>query len=138
MYLWYSEQLQVMEDIRNYSCELLSKTCIFDILNNRGDEQIGLYELWIAFKNLYLWYSEQRIALPVSGWESCELLSKTCIFDILNNARGNELRKPYVVNCFQKLVSLIFWTTTGKIYIAQDRLWIAFKNLYLWYSEQHE
>ena len=34
-----------MEDIRNYSCELLSKTCIFDILNNRGDEQIGLYEL---------------------------------------------------------------------------------------------
>ena len=40
--------------------------------------------------------------------ERCELLSKTCIFDILNNQPKEIENHLIVVNCFQKLVSLIF------------------------------
>ena len=43
------------------------------------------WKLWIAFKSLYLWYSRQR-------WET-----RSYIF--------------WVVNCFQKFISLIFETT---------------------------
>ena len=92
--------------------------------------------LWIAFKKLYLWYSEQQ----KSNWQpihvSCELLSKNCIFDILNNNMTKIYKWWFVVNCFQKIVSLIFWTTTRAFYKRIGQLWIAFKKLYLWYSEQ--
>ena len=143
-------------------CELLSKTCIFDILNNLSSLfclirsvvncfqklvslifwttdklwQLMRDELWIAFKNLYLWYSEQLCQLYFQSSICCELLSKTCIFDILNNRTLPLGLQPIVVNCFQKLVSLIFWTTMLLNGYAMLMLWIAFKNLYLWYSEQ--
>ena len=42
------------------SCDLLSKICIFDILNNRRVRDLHKRMLWFAFKNLYLWYSEQH------------------------------------------------------------------------------
>ena len=92
--------------------------------------------LWIAFKNLYLWYSEQHMLMAPQPYLCCELLSKTCIFDILNNCPNDNLPATHVVNCFQKLVSLIFWTTLDIEVGAHVMLWIAFKNLYLWYSEQ--
>ncbi len=38
----------------------------------------------------------------------CELLSKNCIFDILNNFPVVAFTASRVVNCFQKIVSLIF------------------------------
>jgi len=38
----------------------------------------------------------------------CELLSKNCIFDILNNFTNAVSLQNEVVNCFQKIVSLIF------------------------------
>ena len=41
----------------------------------------------------------------------CELLSEVSIFDIRNNVNGQYNCLRYVVNCFQKLVSLIFGTT---------------------------
>ena len=144
------------------SCELLSKNCIFDILNNIEHGRTVLNKvvncfqkivslifwttfkifltigctLWIAFKKLYLWYSEQRRVEDVWTANGCELLSKNCIFDILNNSLlvGDVTSK--VVNCFQKIVSLIFWTTDSPLLSINDLLWIAFKKLYLWYSEQ--
>ena len=45
---------------------------------------------------------------------SCELLSKVDIFDIRNNAEDFDLIIQLVVNCSQKLISLIFGTTTIK------------------------
>ena len=42
---------------------------------------------------------------------SCELLSKVDIFDIRNNQKLLELVDVGVVNCSQKLISLIFGTT---------------------------
>ena len=162
LYLWYSEQLFVIFNVRHSCCELLSKTCIFDILNNEQRinnttltvvncfqklvslifwttpyRKLSFHEpLWIAFKNLYLWYSEQRNAIPSLLFACCELLSKTCIFDILNNLVSDQTFEDVVVNCFQKLVSLIFWTTIILQVLSNLPLWIAFKNLYLWYSEQ--
>ena len=147
----------------SWSCELLSKVCIFDILNNkpngRASEQLVVncfqkfvslifwttvdltmsfkYMLWIAFKSLYLWYSEQQLYYSLQNQYCCELLSKVCIFDILNNLFSFNLYIAYVVNCFQKFVSLIFWTTEPHILQRSSPLWIAFKSLYLWYSEQH-
>ena len=38
----------------------------------------------------------------------CELLSKVCIFDILNNRCKEKHTLAAVVNCSQKFVSLIF------------------------------
>ena len=87
-------------------CELLSKTCIFALWNN----------------SLQLWITEQN---------SCELLSKTCIFALWNNLPADTIRNWIVVNCFQKLVSLLFETTQDSVSIQPGPLWIAFKNLYL-------
>ena len=44
--------------------------------------------------------------------ERCELLSEVSIFDIRNNHFFYFKSLLYVVNCFQKLVSLIFGTTS--------------------------
>ena len=142
-------------------CELLSKNCIFDILNNFQIPATAKRWLWIAFKKLYLWYSEQHQVRTVIGEISCELLSKNCIFDILNNLIRIFRQVVAVVNCFQKIVSLIFWTTKMRFSFTKSGcellskncifdilnnlenfsnprtlLWIAFKKLYLWYSEQ--
>ena len=162
LYLWYSEQRRATLNLRLISCELLSKVCIFDILNNAklGDSHnrsvVNCFQkfvslifwttsfaagmsprpLWIAFKSLYLWYSEQQQGQRVSPKQCCELLSKVCIFDILNNRDIFLITAYIVVNCFQKFVSLIFWTTFRCVNIFIWVLWIAFKSLYLWYSEQ--
>ena len=119
-------------------CELLSKTCIFDILNN--------YEVWFnshwtvvnCFQKLVSLIFWTTFTLADEQAERCELLSKTCIFDILNNCCSSWPRDRHVVNCFQKLVSLIFWTTLYQKNSISQKLWIAFKNLYLWYSEQQK
>ena len=92
--------------------------------------------LWIAFKSLYLWYSEQQIVSNKVFTSGCELLSKVCIFDILSNSSISYRLFSVVVNCFQKFVSLIFWATQRSKASAEKGLWIAFKSLYLWYSEQ--
>ena len=92
--------------------------------------------LWIALKSWYLWYSEQRITGIHGRAKCCELLSKVDIFDIRNNRFGVRLATLLVVNCSQKLISLIFGTTVGIRTTRCHRLWIALKSWYLWYSEQ--
>ena len=44
-------------------------------------------------------------------WQSCDLLSKNCIFVLTNNVVGDATINGSVVICFQKIVSL-FWRTT--------------------------
>jgi len=162
LYLWYSEQLVRFNPKVCKCCELLSKNCIFDILNNcflllsLQKSVVNCFQkivslifwttimsnstnerrLWIAFKKLYLWYSEQLACVLWRCRARCELLSKNCIFDILNNPVPEDSTPEQVVNCFQKIVSLIFWTTLLPLGHARPKLWIAFKKLYLWYSEQ--
>jgi len=54
---------------------------------------------------------------PQSG---CELLSKVDIFDIRNNKKRENNKCKVVVNCSQKLISLIFGTTARtKAYIEK-------------------
>ena len=69
--------------------------------------------LWIAFKSLYLWYSKQPRNNDITFTAGCELLSKVYIFDIRNNLGRKKPLFGYVVNCFQKFISLIFETTTS-------------------------
>jgi len=47
----------------------------------------------------------------LTGFGGCELLSKVDIFDIRNNAGEKSYPSTGVVNCSQKLISLIFGTT---------------------------
>ncbi len=92
-------------------CELLSKVDIFDIRNNLTQYKERSIQLWIALKSWYLWYSEQRVVEYDNRNISCELLSKVDIFDIRNNSNEKSLYRVSVVNCSQKLISLIFGTT---------------------------
>ena len=135
-YLWYSEQLFIRffscERVVNCSqklislifgttprlllrwplcCELLSKVDIFDIRNNMDGIEVCQDLLWIALKSWYLWYSEQLTFSIVILY--------------------------HVVNCSQKLISLIFGTTWILWSYLPNLLWIALKSWYLWYSEQH-
>ena len=115
LYLWYSEQPLVAVLFILRSCELLAKVCIFDILNNIKKNVFTLLELWIARKSLYLWYSEQQAEAVQFWYGRCELLAKVCIFDILNNNWKRTMLTRMVVNCSQKFVSLIFWTTNANV-----------------------
>ena len=95
-------------------------------------------ELWIALKSWYLWYSEQLKAKSKRSKQCCELLSKVDIFDIRNNQTPSYQSFCLVVNCSQKLISLIFGTTNKRLSLSGAQLWIALKSWYLWYSEQHK
>ena len=53
---------------------------------------------------------------------SCELLSKVDIFDIRNNAEDFDLIIQLVVNCSQKLISLIFGTTNSHKLLSEMQL----------------
>ena len=144
-------------------CDLLSKVCIFGIRNNVWWNVITIhfvvtcsqkfvslvsgttcdrqsfydYELWLALKSLYLWYPEQPEMRPVTDWDSCDLLSKVCIFGIRNNAWLSMMHLSSVVTCSQKFVSLVSGTTKAWTRDGHSRLWLALKSLYLWYPEQH-
>ena len=92
--------------------------------------------LWFAFKKLYLCSDEQLEIMSKLVAESCDLLSKNCIFVLTNNLISIVRLILQVVICFQKIVSL-FWRTTYCDGIASGmRLWFAFKKLYLCSDEQ--
>ena len=111
-YLWYSEQPPLRNPSNRFGCELLSKVDIFDIRNNGDTVVYDTEELWIALKGWYLWYSEQPFVLQPEIINSCELLSKVDIFDIRNNFCKYMPIAGIVVNCSQRLISLIFGTTS--------------------------
>jgi len=56
----------------------------------------------------------------VAGNDCCELLSKVDIFDIRNNQRMLQKHTQIVVNCSQKLISLIFGTTKMAWFALQE------------------
>ena len=58
---------------------------------------------------------EQHESTNPNPQSRCELLSKVDIFDIRNNCKDKSIYRETVVNCSQKLISLIFGTTN--IYI---------------------
>ena len=92
--------------------------------------------LWFAFKKLYLCSDEQPFFWNVDVMLCCDLLSKNCIFVLTNNIVFWKLGRLFVVICFQKIVSL-FWRTTGEFDgMDVNKLWFAFKKLYLCSDEQ--
>ena len=135
-YLWYSEQHSgrcvLFRGVVNCSQKLISLifgTTTFDMIPQ-------CLSLWIALKSWYLWYSEQPLATAYNHGLGCELLSKVDIFDIRNNLVLGKNPDRFVVNCSQKLISLIFGTTKFIVISVIVLLWIALKSWYLWYSEQ--
>ena len=61
----------------------------------------------------------------------CELLSKIIIFVMKDNSFYFNKRTERVVNCFQKLLSSWWRTTSIVSVLVACPLWIAFKNYYL-------
>ena len=108
LYLWSDKQR--LHKIYDYeiSCDLLSKNCIFDLINNTLSLLWVLKVLWFAFKKLYLWSDKQPSSAAPGNGVSCDLLSKNCIFDLINNLSGVVGALNVVVICFQKIVSLIW------------------------------
>ena len=87
--------------------------------------------LWIAFKNYYLRDEGQQFWKTPAGRECCELLSKIIIFVMKDNLITGTPFSLKVVNCFQKLLSSWWRTTTESAINQLGLLWIAFKNYYL-------
>ena len=87
--------------------------------------------LWIAFKNYYLRDEGQLYNVIAVPLESCELLSKIIIFVMKDNVVSEGEIMLTVVNCFQKLLSSWWRTTSGNTSYSRLLLWIAFKNYYL-------
>ena len=95
------------------SCELLSKIIIFVMKDNHKTFVPTIHMLWIAFKNYYL-RDEGQPAIERGGVErGCELLSKIIIFVMKDNMIKRFAKLSPVVNCFQKLLSS-WWRTTSR------------------------
>ena len=108
LYLWSDKQQNSKIVYCMLSCDLLSKNCIFDLINNGvAPRSIGEV-LWFAFKKLYLWSDKQLLKPKYRDVLSCDLLSKNCIFDLINNFWTYQKLSHVVVICFQKIVSLIW------------------------------
>jgi len=159
--LWCREQQQC-ENVRNsQGCDLLSKFSIFDVVNNQSPA-LPRYAMVVIclqnFRSLMSWttYKIRRIE-----GDSCDLLSKFSIFDVVNNKFSGWCYNLHVVICFQNFRSLMSWTTaptyqqvpfrcdllskfsifdvvnnpaTG--FIIYLMLWFAFKIFDLWCREQ--
>ena len=136
MYLWYSEQRLTSGGFITISCDLVTKKCIFDILNNfiTARSPSCIVVIWLQ-KNVSLIFWTTGI-IPELQDESCDLVTKKCIFDILNNGDSSDKWKKEVVIWLQKNVSLIFWTTRHSMQFPHPMLWFGYKKMYLWYSEQ--
>ena len=113
----------------NCSQKLIS--LIFGTTDNFDDMKELL--LWIALKSWYLWYSEQLGCYVNAIQISCELLSKVDIFDIRYNMPIWGIICGMVVNCSQKLISLIFGTTVSLLLLSKGVV-NCLKSWYLWYS----
>ena len=156
-YLRDEGQLQNIDGLDLESCELLSKIIIFVMKDNTSLcvlasvivvncfqkllsswwRTTGLVSvepdtpLWIAFKNYYLRDEGQLCANFNVNPDSCELLSKIIIFVMKDNLCVLSSCLDAVVNCFQKLLSS-WWRTTSQCTVPLGfLLWIAFKNYYL-------
>ena len=136
MYLWYSEQQENPFYCVIVCCDLVTKKCIFDILNNGGSFVIKLpiVVIWLQ-KNVSLIFWTTDGEITPDEW-SCDLVTKKCIFDILNNISWFAVLQGVVVIWLQKNVSLIFWTTWDAYKAFKEQLWFGYKKMYLWYSEQ--
>ena len=115
---------------------MLSKVDIFDIRNNeRTMDRIIATVVNCSQKLISLIFGTTSIFYFTPLYR-CELLSKVDIFDIRNNCWCRLNFSLSVVNCSQKLISLIFGTTCCLHSSNVSGLWIALKSWYLWYSEQ--
>ena len=162
LYLWDTTQLENLNNLLQFCCELLSFFCIFEIQHNYSDylekplivvncfhfsvslrynttlpsKFHNLSLLWIAFIFLYLWDTTQLKLLIQHISSCCELLSFFCIFEIQHNQHWKTPHLYRVVNCFHFSVSLRYNTTNLLFLRTSASLWIAFIFLYLWDTTQ--
>ena len=87
--------------------------------------------LWIAFKILYLCMLQKHFQPSKLVRNSCESLSKFCIFACFKNENAHSIIRNIVVNRFQNFVSLHASKTITDAMKMEGKLWIAFKILYL-------
>ena len=94
-------------------------------------------QLWIAFKFVSLYWSQQQLNYLFISYSSCELLSNLYLCTDRNNLSLYAYPILFVVNCFQICIFVLIATTTVHFETLGGRLWIAFKFVSLYWSQQH-
>ena len=160
--LYWSQQLYTWAKELIYSCELLSnlylctdrnnnwiiclfltvvvncfQICIFVLIATTFHyTHIQFFSLWIAFKFVSLYWSQQRPCTSRPSAGGCELLSNLYLCTDRNNIMRPVQQAEEVVNCFQICIFVLIATTAPLLSVCALWLWIAFKFVSLYWSQQ--
>ena len=134
--LYWSQQLLLIYSvlIQVVNC---FQICIFVLIATTCEKRLqDVIELWIAFKFVSLYWSQQRTWCTGAPRWRCELLSNLYLCTDRNNANSLGTKHQQVVNCFQICIFVLIATTRPYAYAITIPLWIAFKFVSLYWSQQ--
>ena len=135
--LYWSQQLPTPRATLSPRCELLSNLYLCTDRNNALNHIEALLSLWIAFKFVSLYWSQQHFLLVLANQHRCELLSNLYLCTDRNNLTQRGNIRSRVVNCFQICIFVLIATTSVYALHNLVQLWIAFKFVSLYWSQQH-
>ena len=111
--------------------------CIFVLIATTFLARFGKSApLWIAFKFVSLYWSQQPNAAGQYPLTGCELLSNLYLCTDRNNLCLCAAQPCPVVNCFQICIFVLIATTCSTRQSSRSSLWIAFKFVSLYWSQQ--
>ena len=119
-------------------CDLLEKSYLCGIQNNRLGTHKVLNRLWFAWKIVPLRYTKQLPRLQLNVKDSCDLLEKSYLCGIQNNSIANASATFLVVICLKNRTFAVYKTTTGSDWSHVLLLWFAWKIVPLRYTKQRQ
>ena len=115
-------------------CDLLEKSYLCGINNNLTRWKNGRRIVVICLKSLTFVVSITTILWNNIGSLSCDLLEKSYLCGINNNARVLQGRTDNVVICLKSLTFVVSIPTIVCFDMTDLLLWFAWKVLPLWYQ----
>ena len=137
-------------------CELVSKFCIFVVWNSLQEAENALHFVVNWFQNFVSLWSETVNQNEKFSRNSCELVSKFCIFVVWNSSKKSHLLticcelvskfcifvvwNSYLLDFFgtktccelvSKFCIFVVWNSIFNFSLTHNVLWIGFKILYL-------
>ena len=134
--LWYQQQHIFYKLQAAPGCDLLEKSYLCGINNNKLLICNCLFKLWFAWKIVPLWYQQQLNALSLPASFSCDLLEKSYLCGINNNCIRKHSHARTVVICLKNRTFVVSTTTSFIQKNRNFRLWFAWKIVPLWYQQQ--
>ena len=160
--LWYQQQLYFQNGALRISCDLLEKSYLCGINNNKTTWSTILLHvviclknrtfvvstttsksntfvrlsLWFAWKIVPLWYQQQQTNTYSILITSCDLLEKSYLCGINNNWLRGDFTPDPVVICLKNRTFVVSTTTQFLRYPMTKKLWFAWKIVPLWYQQQ--